>query len=67
MPELYYFDRDQALIVMECLSPHVILRKSFIAGTELPGLGRETWEIFAAEFTALWRTERTGILYAASL
>ena len=41
VPRLHHFDRDQALIVMECLSPHVILRKSFIAGTELPRLGRD--------------------------
>lgn len=26
-----------------------------------------TWEAFVAEFTRLWRTERTGILYPASL
>ena len=41
VPEVYHFDRDQALVVMECLSPHIILRKSFIAGTELPRLGRD--------------------------
>ena len=39
MPELYAFDQAQALIVMEYLSPHVILRKSLVAGTVLPGLG----------------------------
>jgi len=27
----------------------------------------ETWEVFVAEFTHLWRTERTGILYTRSL
>lgn len=27
----------------------------------------ETWTTFEAEFTRLWRTERTGILYQASL
>jgi 5-methylthioribose kinase len=28
---------------------------------------RDTWSVFVAEFTHLWRTERTGILYARSL
>ena len=27
----------------------------------------ETWDAFAAEFSRLWRTERTGILYARTL
>ena len=27
----------------------------------------ETWEIFVEEFSRLWRTERTGILYARTL
>jgi 5-methylthioribose kinase len=39
MPDLYAFDQAQALIVMEYLAPHVILRKSLVAGTVLPDLG----------------------------
>jgi len=27
----------------------------------------ELWEVFAAEFRRLWQTERTGLLYTASL
>lgn len=27
----------------------------------------ETWDVFVAEFTHLWRTERSGILYARTL
>lgn len=27
----------------------------------------DTWDVFAAEFSRLWRTERTGILHQASL
>lgn len=39
VPEIYYFDRDQALIVMECLQPHTILREKFIRGEKVAGLG----------------------------
>ncbi|SHH36949.1 S-methyl-5-thioribose kinase [Marivita hallyeonensis] len=38
VPELYYFDETQALIVMEYLSPHVILRRKLIAGERVGGL-----------------------------
>jgi 5-methylthioribose kinase len=33
----------------------------------LLGQVREVWQVFAAEFRHLWRTERTGILHARSL
>ncbi|TDK50666.1 S-methyl-5-thioribose kinase [Antarcticimicrobium luteum] len=39
VPEIYYFDEGQAIIAMEFLSPHVILRKSLMAGTRHAGLG----------------------------
>jgi len=32
VPEVYYFDEQQAMIVMEYLSPHVILRRQLIDG-----------------------------------
>lgn len=38
VPEIYYFDEAQALIVMQYLTPHVILRKSLMAGERHPGL-----------------------------
>ena len=38
VPEIYHFDRDQAIIAMEMLSPHVILRKKLIAGEYIEGL-----------------------------
>jgi len=40
VPEIYYFNQDQALIVMQFLHPHVILRQSLMAGTKHPGLAR---------------------------
>lgn len=38
VPEVYHFDADQALVVMRYLHPHVILRKSIVAGVEHPAL-----------------------------
>jgi 5-methylthioribose kinase len=35
-PEIFHFDREQALIAMEYLSPHVIMRKGLIGGVEYP-------------------------------
>lgn len=39
LPELLYFDEEQAFIVMEYLSPHVILRRALVEGADLPRLG----------------------------
>ncbi len=41
VPEVHHFDEAQALVVMRYLSPHVILRKSIIAGDIHPNLGRD--------------------------
>jgi 5-methylthioribose kinase len=38
VPEIFHFDKAQALIVMEYLSPHVILRRALIEGRELPNI-----------------------------
>jgi 5-methylthioribose kinase len=37
-PEIYAYDEQQAIIVMEHLSPHEILRKCFVSGRVVPGL-----------------------------
>ncbi|MEM8731701.1 MAG: S-methyl-5-thioribose kinase [Pseudomonadota bacterium] len=39
VPQIYHFDEAQALIVMEYLDPHVILRRKLIAGERVDGLG----------------------------
>lgn len=39
VPEIYHFDETQALIVMEYLSPHIILRGKLIKGERVDGLG----------------------------
>lgn len=40
VPAVRHFDEEQALIVMEHLTPHVILRGQTMAGREVAGLGR---------------------------
>ncbi len=47
LPEVHLFDEQQALIVMEYLQPHVILRKSLIAGDLLPKLGEHVGRYLA--------------------
>lgn len=47
VPEIFYFDRVQALIVMEFLQPHVILRGKLIAGQKVANLS-ETMGKFCA-------------------
>ncbi len=41
VPEIHHFDSEQAIIVMEFLSPHIILRRALIEGQELPLIGRD--------------------------
>jgi 5-methylthioribose kinase len=48
VPELFHFDKTMALNVMEFCSPHIILRKGFIAGTRYPQLA-EHISTFMAE------------------
>lgn len=36
VPKIYHYDRNLALIVMEYLSPHIIMRKGLIKGIEYP-------------------------------
>jgi 5-methylthioribose kinase len=40
-PELLHFDEAQAIIVMEYLTPHIILRRALIEGQQLPKIGRD--------------------------
>jgi len=48
VPAVYHFDRKMALLVMEYLTPHVILRKGLIAGKEFPLIARHIGEFMAA-------------------
>ncbi len=47
VPEVYYFDEEQALIVMEFLTPHVILRHLLMAGKKHPTLAKTMGEFCA--------------------
>ncbi|MBZ9964833.1 S-methyl-5-thioribose kinase [Mesorhizobium sp. BR1-1-2] len=41
VPVIYHFDETQALIIMEYLSPHIILRRALIEGRQLPNIARD--------------------------
>ncbi|MBW8727390.1 MAG: S-methyl-5-thioribose kinase [Inquilinus limosus] len=47
LPKLHHFDPAMALIVMEWLTPHIILRKGLIAGTRYPLLAGHMAEFLA--------------------
>lgn len=47
VPEVVHFDEEQALIAMEFLGGHVILRRSLIEGNRHEGLGRRLGEFCA--------------------
>jgi 5-methylthioribose kinase len=47
-PEVFHFDRAQAMIVMEYLHPHVIMRKGLIRGVEYPRFADDIAEFLAA-------------------
>jgi 5-methylthioribose kinase len=47
LPKLYYYDAKLAAIVMEFLSPHIILRKGFIQGIRYPRLAGDIAEFMA--------------------
>jgi 5-methylthioribose kinase len=43
VPKVLHFDEGQALIIMERLHPHIILRQQTMEGRKVAGLGR-TWD-----------------------
>ncbi|WP_158817611.1 S-methyl-5-thioribose kinase [Methylocapsa sp. S129] len=47
-PQVFHFDREQAMIVMEYLHPHVIMRKGLIRGVEYPHFAADIAEFLAA-------------------
>ncbi len=47
VPEVYHFDEAQAIIVMEYLTPHVILRHKLMAGARVEGLAQRLGEFCA--------------------
>lgn len=53
VPQIYRFDEANALIAMEYLADHIILRKGLVAGTEYPRIAKDLG-LFMAE--TLFRT-----------
>jgi 5-methylthioribose kinase len=47
-PQVFHFDRAQAMIVMEYLHPHVIMRKGLIRAIEYPRFAPDIAEFLAA-------------------
>ena len=47
VPQVYHFDRAMALIAMEYLTPHVIMRKGIVAGVEFPRFAADISEFLA--------------------
>jgi 5-methylthioribose kinase len=47
IPKVYHFDPDLYCTVMECLSPHIILRQGLIAGRNYPNVARDIGEYIA--------------------
>ncbi|QPC88285.1 S-methyl-5-thioribose kinase [Mesorhizobium sp. NBSH29] len=41
VPEIFHFDEGQALIIMEFLTPHIILRRALIEGRRPKNIGRD--------------------------
>ncbi|HHC29084.1 MAG TPA: S-methyl-5-thioribose kinase, partial [Rhodobacterales bacterium] len=50
VPEILHFDEEQALIVMEFIAPHVILRHKLMAGEKVEGLAERMGEFCARTF-----------------
>ncbi len=47
LPRLYHYDPERYCLVMECLTPHIILRRGLIAGRRYPDLARNVGEFLA--------------------
>jgi 5-methylthioribose kinase len=47
IPKLYHYDPELYCTVMECLSPHIILRRGLIAGRSYPNAARDIGEYIA--------------------
>ena len=47
VPEVFHFDETQSMIVMEYLTPHIILRQGLIAGFRYFGLGERLGQFCA--------------------
>ena len=72
VPAIHHFDEAQALIVMDFLSPHVILRRTLIDGRQLPHLARHMGlfmarTLFRGSDLAMDTAERKADLFAGNV
>ncbi len=58
VPEIHHYDETLALIVMELLTPHIIMRHGMIAGTVYPRFAEDISTFMAA---TLFRTSTLGL------
>jgi 5-methylthioribose kinase len=47
IPRIYHYDGELYCTVMECLSPHIILRQGLIAGNRYPNVARDIGDYIA--------------------
>jgi 5-methylthioribose kinase len=74
VPDLYHADSAMGLIVMEYLSPHIVLRKGFVRGERYPHVGRHLGTFLAQTLfhtsdlylTAAVKKQRIGAFLANS-
>ena len=67
IPKIYHYDPELYCIVMECLSPHIILRQGLIAGRRYPNAARDIAEyiaracFFTSDFARPFEEKMSGI------
>jgi 5-methylthioribose kinase len=67
IPKVYHYDPELYCIVMERLSPHIILRHGLIAGRRYPNLARDIGEFvarasfFTSDFAAPFERKMDGL------
>jgi 5-methylthioribose kinase len=70
-PEIHHYDEEMALIVMELLEPHVVMRKGMIAGTVYPKFAEDITTfmantLFATSDLSLPAADKKGLIGAFS-
>jgi len=67
IPRIYHYDPELYCTVMECLSPHIILRQGLIAGRRYPNAARDVGEyiarasFFTSDFARPFEQKMDGI------
>lgn len=67
VPKVYHYDPERYCIVMECLTPHIILRRGLIAGQRYPHAARDVGEyiarasFFTSDFARPFEQKMNGV------